>query len=146
VALDVEEVVRDLVAPQEVLHVVAGRDHLAPITPDAVERGGAGRSPVSEQVVEDRVERVLGRVPGLQQVVVEADLVDRLDRRIGVRVRRQQDLASLGEVLTRPQQELGARHLRHPLVDEEQGDIVPPEGQLLDGDQTGDAPSATTMR
>ena len=42
--------------------------------------------PVVEQVVEDREEPLLGRRPRLHQVVVEPDVVDRLDRDVGVGV------------------------------------------------------------
>ena len=44
--------------------------------------------PVVEQVVDDRVELLLGRVPGLEQVVVERDLVDGLRSRPRCRRRR----------------------------------------------------------
>ena len=46
--------------------------------------------PVAQQVVEDRVQPLLGRVPRLEQVVVEPDVVDRLDRDVGVGVGREQ--------------------------------------------------------
>jgi hypothetical protein len=40
-----------------------------------------GVAPVAEEVVEDRVQPLGRRVPRLEQVVVEADVVDRLDGR-----------------------------------------------------------------
>jgi hypothetical protein len=46
---------------------------------DALEGGPAARQPVGQQLVEHRVEPLLRRVPGLEQVVVEVDVVDRAD-------------------------------------------------------------------
>ena len=47
--------------------------------------------PGRQQVLDDGVELLLRRVPRLEQVVVERDLVDRLDRGLGVGVGGEQD-------------------------------------------------------
>ena len=75
-----------------------------------------------KQVVEHRVEPLLGRIPRLQQVVVEAEVVDRLDRDVGVGVRGEQHELRLGRVRTRLLEELDAGHLRHALVGRDQRD------------------------
>ena len=64
----------------------------------------AGRNvgrPVGQQVVEDREEALLGRVPGLEDVVVEPHLVDRLDRHLGIGVGGEQDALGVGLELER---------------------------------------------
>ena len=87
VPLDVEPAVGHVVAGQERLDLVAA---LGPAVPDdAHARAVSSRwasPPVAQQVVDDRVEPLLGRVPRLEQVVVEPDVVDRLDRHVGVGV------------------------------------------------------------
>jgi hypothetical protein len=54
--------------------------------------------------------------------VIDVDEVDRLDGRVGVRVRGQQRPARVGEQVHRLLQELDAVHLRHPVVGEQHGD------------------------
>ena len=105
-----------MVAGQEVLDLVAA---VAPPVPHDAHVGavvGVGLVPVAEQVVDDGVEPLRGRVPRLEQVVVEPDRVDRLDRHVGVGVRREQQQLGAGSVLARALQELDPRHLRHALV------------------------------
>jgi hypothetical protein len=52
--------------------------------------------PLLEQLVEHRVELLLRRVPRLEQVVVEVDHVDRVDRGAGVGVGGEQHPARRG--------------------------------------------------
>ncbi|MBP2350559.1 hypothetical protein JOF29_001642 [Kribbella aluminosa] len=63
--------------------------------------------------------------------MVEVDHVDRLDRGVGVGVRRQQHPAGQREQVHRGLEELDAGHLRHPVVGEQQGDRLAAELQLL---------------
>jgi len=86
--------------------------------------------PVREEVVDDRVQLLLGRVPRLQQVLVELDVVDGPDRDIGVGVGGQQDALGVGLEWERLDEELGAGHRRHALVDEEQCHRLVALGQL----------------
>ena len=85
------------VAGQEVAQVVRARGEKRwPITRTPPDSSAAPDLPRRQQVLDDRVELLLGRVPGLEQVVVEVDLVDRLDRRLGVGVGGEQHALGLG--------------------------------------------------
>ena len=120
-ALDVEPAVRHVVARQEVLQLVRLARPAVAHHADAVLAARIGL-PVGQEVVEHRVELLLGRVPGLHQVVVERHPVDGVDRRLGVGVGGQQDPLGVGHDLERPLQELDAGHPRHALVGHQQGD------------------------
>ncbi len=120
-------------------HLVAGQelpDLRGPRRPAVPDDLGAGHrtvvagAPGLEQVVQDRVELLLGRVPGLEQVVVQVDDVDRVDRRLGVRVRRQQHPAGARVHVHGLLQELDAVHLRHAVVREDHGHQVPAQLEL----------------
>jgi hypothetical protein len=78
------------------------------------------RGPVGEEIVQDRVELLVRRMPGLEQVVVQTDVVDSGDRRLGVRVGGQEDPLRLRVEREDLEEELRAGHLRHPLVDQEE--------------------------
>ena len=86
---DVEPAVGDVVAREEVAQRVRLAREPVPDDPDPGV-GHRGLAPVVEQVVEHRVELLLGRVPRLHQVVVEPHDVDRVDRRLRVGVGGQQ--------------------------------------------------------
>ena len=88
------------------------------------------RLPGREQVLDDREELLLGRVPRLEQVVVERDLVDRGDRRLGVGVGGQQHALGVGHDLARLDEVLGAGHAGHALVGDQQRDLVAARAQL----------------
>jgi len=122
VLLDVQPAVRELVPRQVVLDGVAPRRPPVADHADALERRPIVRLPVREQVLEDREQPLLGRVPGLEEVVVEADRVDRGDRHLGVGVGGQQHALGVRVDLGDRREELDARHARHPLVGQEQGD------------------------
>ena len=109
---------------------MAARRPSAAQQPQSVERRPVAGGPVGEQVVEYRVELLLGRVPGLEEVLVEADLVDRSNGDVGVGVGGQQDALRLGLERERLGEELGAGHRRHALVDEEQRHRIVALGQL----------------
>ena len=97
----------------------------------------AGSSPKLEQRVDDRVEVLLRRVPGLEQVVVEVDDVDGLDRGVGVRVRSEQCPPSLWIDVHGLLQELQATHLGHPVVGQEHGHRLVAEPELTQGVEGG---------
>ena len=80
--------------------------------------------PRRQQVLDDGVEVLLGRVPGLEQVVVERDLVDGLDRGLGVGVGGEQHALGAGHDLARLHEELGARQAGHALVGHQQRHLV----------------------
>ena len=130
IGLRVEPGVGHLVAGQEVADLVAARGPSAAQEAQPLERRSVAGGPVGEQVVEDRVELLVGRIPGLEEVLVEADLVDRADGDVGVGVGGQQDALRLGLERDRLGEELGAGHRRHALVDEEERHRIAALGQL----------------
>jgi hypothetical protein len=80
--------------------------------------------PGLEELVDDRVKLLLRRVPGLEQIVVQVDDVDRVDRGARVRVRGQQHPAGIRVDIHRPLEELDAGQPGHPVVREEHGDLI----------------------
>ena len=132
VGVRIEPGVRHLVARQEVADLMAARRPSAAEQPQPLECRTVAGGPVREQIVDDRVELLLGRVPWLQQVLVELDLVDCPDRDVGVRIGRQQDALGVRLEWKRLDEELGAGHRRHALVDEEQRHRFVALGQLAD--------------
>ena len=116
--------VRHLVAGQELAHLRrAGR----PAVPDDLglrHRPVVRGHPRLEQRVDHRVELLLRRVPRLEQVVVEVDHVDRVDRGAGVGVRGEQHPARPGVDVHRLLEELDPVHLRHPVVGQQDRDQV----------------------
>ena len=86
--------------------------------------------PGGQQVLDHRVELLLRRVPGLEQVVVERDVVDRRDRRLGVGVGGEQHALGVRHELARLHEVLGARHARHALVGDQQRHLVAARAQL----------------
>ena len=128
--LDVEPLHRDLVALEEVANGVRRR---RPPGPDhAHDLGGRPvlRVPVLEQVVDDRVEPLLGRIPGLEDVVVEPQVVDRADGHVGVGVGGEQHRADVGEQLAGDLEHLGAGEVGHPLVGHDERDRLVAQLQL----------------
>ena len=123
-----EPAVRHQVAGQEVADPVGRGAPPVPDDLDLLDLPVGSRLPRFEERVDHRVELLLRRVPGLEQVVVDIDDVDRLDGRVGVRVRGQQAPARLREQVHRLLQELDAVHLRHPVVG--QHDREPAAAQL----------------
>src|SRR5690606_5008903 len=85
------------------------------------------------QRVDHRVQLLLRRVPRLEEVVVDVDDVDRLDRRVGVGVGGQQGAPRVREQVHRLLQEGDAVHLRHAVVGEDGRDGVPAQLDLAQG-------------
>jgi hypothetical protein len=77
--------------------------------------GGAGL-PRGQQILDDREQLLLGRIPRLEQVVVKGDLVDRVDRRFGIGVGGEQHAFGRRHDLPRAHEVIRARQPRHPLV------------------------------
>ena len=88
------------------------------------------RLPGGEQILEHREELLLGRIPGLEQVVVERDLVDRRDRGRRVGIGGQQHALGVGHDLARLREELRARHPRHALIGDQECHLVCARTQL----------------
>ena len=127
-------------------HLVAGQElpHLRrprrPAVPDDL---GAGHRPVVaappglQQIVQHRIELLLRRVPRLEQIVVEIDDVDRVDRRVGVRVGGQQHAARPRIHVQGLLQELDAVHPRHPVVGQDHRHQIAAQLQLTQRLQRG---------
>ncbi len=124
VALDVQPAAGDAVAGEEVAQVVRLAREAMPDEAHAARLERRARVPRREQVLDHREEQLLGRVPRLEQVVVERDLVDGLDRGLGVGVGGQQHALGAGDDLARLHEEVGARQPGHPLVGDQQRDLV----------------------
>lgn len=130
-----EPVVVKSVAGQEVTDLPgpcrpAMSDHLG------VRNGMLGhRAPGFQQRVDDGVELLLRRIPRLEQIVVEVDDVDRVDRGVGVGVGGQQDPACRRVQVHRLLEELDARHLWHPVVGDDRRDRFAAQFELLEGFQ-----------
>jgi hypothetical protein len=89
-----------------------------------------GGPPQLDQLVHHRVELLGGRLPRLQQVVVEVDHVDRLDGRVGVGIGGQQGSPGVREQVHGLLQELKAAHLRHAIVGQQHRHRVAAEPDL----------------
>ncbi len=107
-----------------------GADQRCPTMRTSAGRRIRHRQPRLQQVVDHRVELLLRRVPRLEQVVVQVDDVDRVDRGVGVGVRGQQHPAGQREQVHRRFEELDAVHLRHPVVGQQQRDRFAAQLQL----------------
>jgi hypothetical protein len=122
-----------------VRHPVAGQEipHLertcGPAVPDHLRLGDrpVRRSgPLLQQLGDDRVQLLLRRVPGFEQVVVDVHQVDRLDGCIGVGVGGEQDPPGRGKDVHGLLKELDAIHLRHPVVRHDHRDLLAAELEL----------------
>jgi hypothetical protein len=119
-----------VVAGQERLDVVGA---VRPAVADHAKIGcvlGVGVPPVLQQVVDHGEQLILGRVPRLEQVVVQADVVDRLDGDVGVGVRGEEEVLRARRVLAGPLEQLDAGHPGHPLVGRDQRDRLITQGEL----------------
>ena len=83
-----------------------------------------------DERVDDGVQLLLGRVPRLEQVVVEVDDVDGLDGGVGVGVGGEQGAPGVGEEVHRLLEELETAHVGHPVVGEQHRDEVATQLQL----------------
>ncbi len=90
---------------------------------------GAGL-PRRQQILDHREQLFLGRVPRLQQVVVERDLVDRGDRGLGVGVGGQQHALGVGDDLARLHEVLRAGHPGHALVGDQHRHLIAARARL----------------
>ncbi len=130
-----EPVVVQPVAGQEVADLPGSRrpavtDHLG------VRDGALRRSlPGLQQVVDDGVQLLLGRIPRLEQVMVQVDDVDGVDGGMGVGVRGQQHPLGGRIEVHRRLEEVDTGHLGHPVVGDEHRDRLTSQLELLEGVQ-----------
>jgi hypothetical protein len=135
--------VRHLVARQELLGGLRLGRPLVPEHGDAGEGRPAAGTPLGQQLVEDGVQPLLRRVPRLEQVPVEVDVVDRPDRGVGVGVGGEQHPLRARRDVHGQLEELHAGHAGHPVVGEQQGGVLPAQGELaqrLEGVRPGLGP------
>jgi hypothetical protein len=130
VALDVQPAGGNAVAREEVAQVMGVLGEAMPDDPHAAGLECRPRLPRRQQVLDDGKELLLGRVPGLEQVVVERHVVDGRDRGLGIGVGRQQHPLGVGHDLARLDEVVRARHAGHALVGDQQGDVVAARAQL----------------
>ena len=88
------------------------------------------RLPRRKEILDHGEELLLGRIPRLEQVIVERHLVDRRDRRLGVRVCRQEHALGVGHEPACLHEVLSPRHPRHSLVGDEHGHLIAARPQL----------------
>ncbi len=100
-------------------------------------RDGVFRRPLPrvQQGVDDGVELFLGRIPRLEQVVVEVDDVDRVDGGVGVGISGEQHPSRRRIQVHRVLEEFDTGHLRHPVVGDERCDRLTPQFELLESFQ-----------
>ena len=147
VALDVEPARGHAVAREEVAQLVGVLREAVADEPHAAGLQRGPGLPRGQQVLHDRVELLLRRIPRLEQVVVQRDLVDRLDRRRRVGVGRQQDALGARDELPSGDEVVGARHPGHPLVGDEQRHLVAAPDELAQQFRAPRRPSlARTIR
>ena len=122
------------VAGQEVTHLERVR---RPAVPDDLRTTDrldvAIGAPRVDEGVDDRVELLLRRIPGFEQVVVEVDVVDRLDRRPGVGVGGEEGAPGAGKQVHRLLEELDTGHSGHPVVGEQHRHQIATKLQLAQG-------------
>ena len=114
-------------------HLVAGQelpDLRGPRRPPVPHHLGLRHRPVIrlqprvQQRVDHRVQLLLRRVPRLEQVVVQVDHVDRVDRGPGIGVRGEQHPPRAGVDVHGLLEELDPVQLRHPVVGQDRGDQI----------------------
>ena len=130
-----EPVVVQSVAGQEVADLPGSRrpavtDHLG------VRDGTLRRSlPGLQQLVDDGVQLLGGRIPRLEQVMVQVDDVDGVDGGMGVGVCGQQHPFGRRVEVHRRLEEVDTGHLGHPVVGDEHRDRLTSQLELLEGVQ-----------
>src|SRR5262245_47497667 len=85
------------------------------------------RPPIFEQIVNNWIEMLLRRVPRLEQVMMDARVIDGLNGRVGIGVSRQQDALRFRIEVYGSADKIDAAHFRHALVSKQKRHgFVPP--------------------
>ncbi len=132
VPIDVERRERHLVADQECLEIVEVARPTGADDANTLVGHDVGTLPPLQEVVEGGVEPLLGRFPRLEDVVVDARLVDGGDGGVGVAVGGEQGAAGVRVDVAGGLEQLDTGHLGHPLVGEDQGDPIALQMELLE--------------
>src|SRR5947207_5733445 len=104
--LDINPLIRDAVASQEILDLVGEWRPSVPDHADPLEWWIERGLPVVKQVVEHGVKILVGWIPRLHKVVIELDLVDGAYRRFRIRIRCEKGTLGLGKYRHPPLEEL----------------------------------------
>ena len=78
--------------------------------------------PVIQQIVQNGIEVLVGRIPWLQQIMVDSGIVNCADSGIGVGVGSKQSPLRIRKEFNRFAEERDACHVGHALIYKEQGD------------------------
>ena len=135
IALDVEPAIGNEIAGEEVLDGVRARRPLVADQPQSLRLGEVLGLPPVEQIVDHREEAFLGRIPGLREVVIEVGDVDRLDRRVDVRVGGEEHAPRQRVDVARLREHVGALHARHALIADHHRQRIAARLELADGGQ-----------
>ena len=122
--LHVDPLMGHLIARKKITQLVRAIGPARAEHADALVRGTKRRTPVVKQVIERGIEFFFGRIPGLHEVVVDASVVDGINRSAGIGVGREQ--GALGEWMKFHSfgQEADAVHLRHALVGQKESNGI----------------------
>ena len=123
------------VSRQPVLDVVAFRGILKAHYSDTLVVRAEGKFEVLQQLIQHGIEFFLRRVPGLKEIVVELNVIDRLNGRLGVGVGGKQRALGVREKFFCLLQEIYPQHFGHALVGKEQRNGFPFLLQLRNGFQ-----------
>ena len=99
---------------------------------DSLELRRMSGHPVVQHVVEHGEQALLWRIPRLDQIVIEADLIDRRDGGIGIGVGSEQRLLGIGKQPLGLDEQIDACKPRHPLIHQHQCHGFICKSQLLE--------------
>ncbi len=131
--LRIKPYIRNLVSRQEVPHLVVRRGPPRTDNPQPLEWSFVGVVPVVEQIVEYGIKLLLGRVPGLRQIIVNARRIDGPDCGLGIGVGGKHDPLCGGIELLRFFEEINTGKARHALIGQKKRDLIAPLFELITG-------------
>ncbi len=131
--LDVQPLIRHLAAGQKVPDLIGARRPAIAKHANAFKRRPVARRPVVQQIVNHGIKLLFRRVPGLEEIVMDFDVIDGADGRVGIGVSGEQSALGIGKQGHGFGQEAYTIHLRHALIGQQQGHGVVARLQLVQG-------------
>src|SRR5579863_4757238 len=128
---NVDPLVRNVASRQEVAQVVGAGGPAGTQYSYSLKRGVERGLPIIEQIVQLGIQMERGRVPRLQEKVMNAHLIDRADGSTGIRVRGEQRTFRIWKDAHTFLQKLDPIHPWHALIGEQQSHVVAAQLQLL---------------
>src|SRR4029077_7464982 len=116
--LDINPLIRDVITRKKVSQLVRSRRPSCAEHANSLKCRMVGGLPVVEQVVQLRIQMVRGRIPRLQEKIIDAGLIDGADGSVGVGICREQRSLRTRIYPHRLLQKFHAIHARHALVGE----------------------------